>query len=338
VQHAAGELVDDQDLAVADDVVLVLVVELLGLQRVVEVPDQRRVGRLVQVVDAQLVLDERDTGLEHADSALADVHLVVDFRLHQRRHPGELLVPARRLVRGAGDDQRRARLVDQDRVDLVDDREEVRALHAVVQAPRHVVAQVVEAELVVRAVGDVGGVRLTTLVGRHVRDDHADIEAEEPVDPAHPLRVTLGQVVVDGHDVHAAPGERVEVRGQHTGQGLALTGLHLGDHAEVQRRAAHHLHVEVPLLEHTLRGLTGHGERVGQQVVQLLAVGVTLLELVRFGTQLGVGQVDDVLFEGVDVRRNVAQALEYLALARAKHPTQHHVAQTSLRDRLCARR
>src|SRR3712207_7845580 len=41
--HAAGELVDDEHLAVADDVLLVAVEELLGLQRVVQVADQRGV-------------------------------------------------------------------------------------------------------------------------------------------------------------------------------------------------------------------------------------------------------------------------------------------------------
>ena len=70
-QDAAGELVDDDDLAVADDVVLVLGVELLGLDGVVQVADQRRVRGLVQVVDAELILDEFDARLVHADGALA---------------------------------------------------------------------------------------------------------------------------------------------------------------------------------------------------------------------------------------------------------------------------
>ena len=89
--------------------------------RVVQVADQRRVGGLVEVVDAELVLDELDADLVHADGALADVDLVVDVLLHQRREPGELGVPVRRAVGGTGDDQRRAGLVDQDGVDLVDD-------------------------------------------------------------------------------------------------------------------------------------------------------------------------------------------------------------------------
>jgi hypothetical protein len=46
IQHPAGELVDDEDLTVADDVVLVLGEQLLDLERIVEVADQRRVGRL----------------------------------------------------------------------------------------------------------------------------------------------------------------------------------------------------------------------------------------------------------------------------------------------------
>ena len=64
-----------------------------------------------------------------------------------------------------GNDQRRARFVDQDRVDFVDDREGEPALHAVFDAEREVVAQVVEAELVVGAVGDVGAVGRALLVG-----------------------------------------------------------------------------------------------------------------------------------------------------------------------------
>ncbi len=168
-QHAAGELVDDEHLAVADDVVLVALEELLGLERVVEVADQRRVRGLVEVLDAQLVLDELDAQFVHADGALLDVDLVVDVLLHQRRQPGELGVPVRSAVGRPGDDQRGAGLVDQDGVDLVDDGEVVPALHAVLEAHGHVVAQVVEAELVVGAVGDVGVVGGAPLVGRHLR-------------------------------------------------------------------------------------------------------------------------------------------------------------------------
>ncbi len=207
--------------------------------------------------------------------------------------------------------------------------EVVAALHQVVQRVRHVVAQVVEAELVVGAVGDVGGVGDAPLVGRHAGQDHADVQAEEAVHAAHPLGVAFGQVVVDGDDVHALAAERVEVGRQHAGQGLALTGLHLGDVAEVQRRAAHHLDVEMPLVEHPPGGLTGDGERLGQQVIEgitLPAVGDALLEFVGLGPQLGVGELLHVVGQGVDVVSHPLEALDHAAFTETEQLRQHAIS------------
>ena len=121
---------------------------------------------------------------------------------------------------------------------------------------------------------------------------HADGQPEEAVHPAHPLGVALGEVVVDRDDVDALAGERVEVGRQRRDEGLALTGLHLGDVAEVQRGAAHDLDVVVALAERAAGGLADGGERLGQQVVEGLAVGEPLPVLVGQRAQLGVGQLD----------------------------------------------
>ena len=66
------------------------------------------------------------------------------------------VVHFRAVLERAGNDQRRARLVDQDRIDFVDDRVVVAALHHLGALVFHVVAQIVEAEFVVGGVGDVG--------------------------------------------------------------------------------------------------------------------------------------------------------------------------------------
>ena len=152
--------------------------------------------------------------------------------------------------------------------DLVHDGEDVPALDHVLQPVLHVVAQVVEAELVVGAVGDVAVVgRLALLVVQPVHDD-ADREAEEIVDLAHPFGVALGEVVVDRHHVHAAAGERVEIDRQRRDQRLAFAGLHLGDAALVQDHAADELHVEMALPERALGGLAAGGEGLDQDVVE----------------------------------------------------------------------
>ncbi len=291
-----------------------------------------RVRRLVEVVDAEVVLDLLDAGLEHADGALLLVDLVVDVRRELEGEARELGEPAVGLAGcGAGDDERGAGLVDEDRVDLVHDRVVVAALHHVGRLPRHVVAQVVEAELVVRAVGDVGGVLLATLRGSLARQDDAGGHAERAVHAAHQLGLVAREVVVDRDDVHAACGDRVEVGREHGGEGLALTGLHLGDVAEVQRGATHDLHVEGAHAERANRGLAHGGERLGQQVVERLAVGVALAELDGLVLELLVGELLEVLFEVADGLREVLQSAKQPTLAHSEDALEN-VGQDKLRS------
>ena len=322
MQDAAGELVHDQDLAVHHDVVLVLLVQLLGLDGVVQEGDQRRVDGVVEVVDAEPVLDLLDARLQDADGLLLLVDLVVAFAVLAAAQPGgdlgELGIPARALLGRAADDQRRPRLVDQDGVHLVDDRVAMAALYAVLQLPGHVVTQVVEAELVVGAVGDVGGVLLAARGRVHVREDHAHLKPEEAVYPPHPLGVALGQVVVDRDDVDALAGERVEVGREHASQRLALAGLHLRDVAQVQRRAAHQLDVEGPLTEGALGRLAHGGEGLGQQIIERFAVRVPLPELIGHRAQLGIAHRDEVVFNGVDLLADPLQLAQDPAFAGAK--------------------
>ena len=130
-------------------------------------------ARLVQHLEQLLVLGHAEPGDVELDApASGSVLAIVEQRLgfgqqgvgHAGLLPDQLddlavelgvlvvaLVPHR-----AGDDERRPRLVDQDRVHLVDDRVGVLPLDPLVQREHHVVAQVVEPELVVGAVGDVG--------------------------------------------------------------------------------------------------------------------------------------------------------------------------------------
>ncbi len=159
-------------------------------------------------------------------------------------------------------------------------RVEVAALDHVFQAVLHVVAQIVEAVFVVGAIGDVAPIGLLALGIVEAVDDHAGGEAEETVDLAHPVGVAPGEIVVDGDDVDALAGQRVEIDRQGCDQRLAFAGLHLGDVAFVQHHAADQLHVEMALPERPLGRLAHRGESGNQEVVEGLAVG-------KLGTEFG---------------------------------------------------
>ena len=118
-------------------------------------------------------------------------------------------------------------------VHLVDDGVVEGPLDHLVARVFHVVAQIVEAELVVGRVADVGAISGAPLLVGQARDDHPDSEAEEAVDLAHPVGVTPGEIVVDRDDVDALAGQRIEVDREGRHQSLAFAGLHLGDFTAV---------------------------------------------------------------------------------------------------------
>ena len=212
----------------------------------------------------------------------------------------DLVILVGGFLAGSGNDQRGAGFVDQDGIDFVDDGVVVGALHAIVDAELHVVAQVIEAELVIGAVGDVGVVGVLAFLVVQIVDDDADGEAEELMELAHPLGVAAGEVVVDGDDVDALAFEGIEIGRQGGDEGLAFTGLHFGDFAFVKHHAADQLHVEVAHVEDAASGFADYGEGFDQEIVEGGALGNSLFKFNGFRGEVGVGEVAKLRLQGID--------------------------------------
>ncbi len=133
------------------------------------------------------------------------------------------------------------------------------------------IAQVVEAELAVGAVGDVSRICRFLAVELHVVLQAAHTHAQAPIDSAHPLAVALGEVVVHGDDVDALAGDGVQVGRERGDEGLPLATFHLGYHAPMQDNAPHELHREVTHPEGTPGGLSHGGEGLREQLVEGLS-------------------------------------------------------------------
>ena len=163
----------------------------------------------------------------------------------------------------AGQHERHPRLVDQDRVGLVD-QGHVGLGHrhggGVGQEP---VAEDVEPDLAHGRVGHLRRVRPPPLRRAGGLADAADRDAQQVVQRAHPVRVPAGEVVVDRHDVHRPAARRVGGGRQRAGQGLALAGGHLGDLPGQHDERAEQLRVVGTLTQRPAGGLPPHGAEPG---------------------------------------------------------------------------
>ena len=101
--------------------------------------------------------------------------------------------------------------------------------------------------------------------------DETDAHLEELVDLAHPLGVTLCEVVVYRNYVNALTCKRIEVYGKSSNECLTFTCLHLGDTALMQDDTADQLYAEMLHTKCTLRRLPADRERFRKKIVQRLA-------------------------------------------------------------------
>ena len=189
------------------------------------------------------------------------------------------------------------------------------ALHAGVGARDHVVAQVVEAEFGVGAVGDIGLVGQLLGLGAHAVLDKAHAHAQKLIHLPHPLAVAARQVIVDGDDVHVLPAESVEIAGKRGHERLALARAHLGDLAVVEDHAADELDVEVTHAQRSHRRLAHRRERLGKHVGRGGACLHAAAQLIGERAQLLIGFRLHLGLEAADLVGQGLVVLQLLAFA-----------------------
>ena len=270
----AGVFIDDDDFAVFNDVVNVAGEQRVRAQCSRYVVHQHDVARGVQrlalfhnAFSHQQLFDFHQAAFGQVDLTRFFIHGEVTFTLEGigvfflltqqvRNDFVDFTVHLGAVFSRAGDDQRGTRFIDQNGVNLIHQRIVQLTLDALFRAERHVVTQVVEAVFVVGTVGNVRVIRFTLGWCRQARHVDADGHAEEFEQWTVVFGVTLRQIVVDGNDVNAFTGQRIQVSRQRCGQGFTFTGTHFRDAAFVKHHPTQQLNVEVTHAEHALTCFT----------------------------------------------------------------------------------
>ena len=124
------------------------------------------------------------------------------------------------------DDEGGARLVNQNRIDLVHNSVIKATLNAISGLVDHVVSQVIKAEFVIGAVGDIRLISSLFIFALHVRKVDANRQTQKVVKLSHPLRITIGQVIIYRHDMNTLARQGVEIHRQRRSERFTLARSH----------------------------------------------------------------------------------------------------------------
>ncbi|MPM75687.1 hypothetical protein SDC9_122681 [bioreactor metagenome] len=101
----------------------------------------------------------------------------------------------------SGNDQWCAGFIDQDRVDLIDDRKVQRTLHHLIFVDDHIVPQIIKAQFIVGAVGDVAVIGFSFFFRRLAVCVQANSQPQETVEFTHLNSIAACQIFIDGDNV-----------------------------------------------------------------------------------------------------------------------------------------
>ena len=223
----SGKLIDDHNLIILYDVILITEHQIVRTQCKIHIVLDLKVLWIRKVGDVEEPLYLLDTLLSQVNDLIFfiddKISCLRDLLAHERRHLCNFaarlaafqlsckditdFIQLRRLAALTGNNQRCTRLIDQNRVDLIDNCVGKLSLYQLFLVDNHVVTQIIESQLIVRYIGDIARVLFSSFVIVHGVQYASNGKSEEFVYLSHPGCVTVCQIVVDRNDMHALSGQ-----------------------------------------------------------------------------------------------------------------------------------
>ena len=251
LRDAAFEFVHRFDGPVLYQIIDIPAQQRVGVQRILHRGQQVEVLFGVEIAAGEGVLHGLNAGVGERDIPPVLIHREMEVAPKVARHAVHAMSQRFFIRFAARDHQGDARLVDEDRIGFIDYSGREWPMHLVLGEKSKLIAKIIEANLIRRGVGDVAGIGALAILHAHALLDATHGESHEFVDPAHPLGVAPGQIIVHGHHVDAWSVLRVPHDGGDSGQRFSFAGLHLGNSAIGQRQRPLQLHVKHLQAQHS---------------------------------------------------------------------------------------
>ena len=319
LHQSAGELIDDDDLAVLDHVVHIPLHDEVGLQGLHDVVVELHVVRIGEVFDIKVRFTAGYPFFCQGNRLVLFFDGKIFVPLHIADKAVRFDVQVRGLFPHTGNNQRGTGFIDQDGVDLVDDGVIQVTLYHLFLVIHHIIPQIIEAELVVRPIRDIAVVVLSPFLCRNIVENPADRQTQERIDLSHPFHVSLREIVIDRDDMDAFSFQRVQICRHRGHQRLTFTGLHLGDPSLVQRDAADDLYRERLHPDSAVRCFTADCKSFREQRIQGFSLSLAaVLEFRGFRPQFLICQFRGFVLKREDFVRDFLQFFYFFFIEVSK--------------------
>ena len=159
------------------------------------------------------------------------------------------------------------------------------SLYKLLFIDNHVITKIIKSKFIIGYISDVRTICSTALFRLHVIQYNTYGQPQELMYFAHPLSITLCQIVIDCNDVHALAFQGIQICRQCGYQCLTFTCLHLSNTSLMQDNTTDQLYPVMLHTQYTLGSFTYSGKSLRQKIIQCGSLFQAFLIFSCFVTQ-----------------------------------------------------
>ena len=308
--NTSGKLINDQDFIIRNYIILITVHQVMCTQCKDDIVLDLKILSICKVVNLEKFLDFFHTFLCQVDDFIFliydEITGFLDFNTHDGIHFGKFLtclttfhlfcqnvtclIQLGGFAALSGNDQRCTCLIDQYRVNLIDDGIVQITLYQLLLVDNHIVTQIIETKFIIGNIRNITLICFLTFIMIHIIQNHAYGQSQELMYFSHPFSITFCQVIIDGNDMNTFSFQCIQICRRCGNKCLTFTGLHLCDTSLMKNDTTDELYPVMLHAKHTFCSFTDSCKSFRKKIVQSFSFCKSFFIFFCFTTQLLIRQ------------------------------------------------